>query len=565
MKLIIREYLSLLKESKELDKLIPDLLLMMGIEPISHTQIGVRQFGVDVAAVGEYKDVGTTLFLFTIKRGDLGRSDWDSGQQSIRTSLDEIKDVYLTKYIRPEHSEIRKKIILCTGGDLKQEIEQNWNGYVSTNSIDGKVEYEFWGGDRLSILIEEYMINEQIIPSEFRSLFRKVLSLISDPDYDLSDYYCILNRLLLESNFGDLTEQTGLSKAKKTLRTMHLILNIVFFWAKNEQNLKPAIYASERTILITWEFLRKNNLFEEEFIMTIFYEIYKTFFNIYIEYFNKIQKNCHFQNGLHGYSRHSILENINIFEQLGIICIAGILYFFQANIEKDKKLFESAKAIADTAKSLIENHLSSRSPYYDNNIIEISEAIFLLSCFSENEFVKRWIGEILNHITFAYNHLGQYFPIQSDSFDDLIALSISNTIDKEKLMEISTLIPIIAQWCAILGYEENYSLIRDIITNVFKNTALQIWYPDENTDEFIYTCNAAFKSGNVDAPMIVPETIEQMKDMIKKVQKNTINLNKISSLQHGLAILPIISSRHYRTPFLPLYWQLGIREEKNSK
>ena len=58
MKLIIREYLSLLKESNELDRLLPDLLLMMGIEPISHAQVGVRQYGVDLAAVGEYQDMG---------------------------------------------------------------------------------------------------------------------------------------------------------------------------------------------------------------------------------------------------------------------------------------------------------------------------------------------------------------------------------------------------------------------------------------------------------------------------------------------------------------------------
>ena len=199
MKLIIREYLSLLKESKELDRLLPDLLLMMGIEPISLAQVGVRQFGVDIAAVGEYRKEGNSLFLFTIKQGDLGRSDWDVNKQSIRQSLDEIKDVYLDSHIRPEHSTLKKKIILCTGGNLKQEIQQNWKGYESKNSIEGEVEYEFWGGDKLSLLIEEYMFNEQILPVEFRSLFRKVLSLLSDPDYDLSDYYSILNSLLLDS------------------------------------------------------------------------------------------------------------------------------------------------------------------------------------------------------------------------------------------------------------------------------------------------------------------------------------------------------------------------------
>ena len=530
---------------------------MMGIEPISRAQVGVRQYGVDVAAVGEYNDEGKVLLLFTIKQGDLGRSDWDVNEQSIRQSLDEIKDVYLESHIRPEHLALKKKIILCTGGNLKQEIQQNWKGYISKNSIVDEVEYEFWGGDKLAILIEEFMFNEQIVPIEFRSSFRKVLSLLSDPDYDLSDYYHILNSLLLESDFGNLSNQNSLRKAKKALRSIHLVLNILFFWAKNEQNLKPAIYASERTMLVTWEFLRKNDLFNKRSILSISYDIYRTLLTIYSEYFNKLQQYCHIQNGLNGYSRHSILENLNIFEQLGIICTAGLLYIFQAGIEQDEKLLESARAITDTAKSLIENHSSTCSPYYDNHIIEISEAIFLLTCFSEKEFIDNWIKKILNHIAFAYNNMGRYFPIQSDSFDDIVALAISCTIKKEELIEISTLLPIIAQWCAVLELRECYSLVRNIIENFFQNTTLQIWYPDSEADEFIYVCNAAFKSGIVDAPMSIPETIEDMKTMIEKVKEKIIKFEELSSVKNGFAILPIISSRHYRTPFLPSYWQQG--------
>ncbi len=556
MKLIIREYLSLLKESKELDRLLPDLLLMMGIEPISHPQVGVRQYGVDVAAVGNYNDDNTkTLFLFTIKQGDLGRSEWDVNAQSIRQSLDEIKDVYLQNYIRPEHSQLKKKIVLCTGGNLKQEIDLNWNSYISRNSIEGELEYEFWGGDKLSLLTEEYMLNEQILQPEFRSLFRKVLSLLSDPDYDLSDYHTILNKVLLGSDFGDLTKQTGLNKAKKALRTIHLVLNIVFGWAKNEQNLKPAIYAAERTILITWEFLRNNNLFQKEHVIIIYNEIYQTLLKVYVEYYNKIQQYCYVQNGLHGYGRHSIVENINIFEQLGILCLTGILYCYQPLIEK-----KDIKILSDTAKALIENHLSTRSPYYDIHIIEISEAIFLLALFSENEFLDKWIKEMLNHITFAYRNMGRYFPIQSDSFDDLVALTISGTITKDKLMEISTLLPTIAQWCAVLELKESYSLIKNIVDNVFKNTTLQIWYPDKYTDEFMYKCNAAYESGIIDAPMSIPDTIEDMKSMMESVKKSTINFEDLSSVKYGFPTLPILSSRHYRMPFLPFYWQQFIQK-----
>ena len=121
---------------------------------------------------------------------------------------------------------------------------------------------------------------------------------LSDPDYDLSDYYNILNSLLLESEFGSLSKQNNLRKAIKALRSIHLVLNILFFWAKNEQNLKPAIYASERTMLVTWEFLRKNDLFNKRSILSVSYEIYKTLLRIYSEYFNKLQQYCHIQNAL---------------------------------------------------------------------------------------------------------------------------------------------------------------------------------------------------------------------------------------------------------------------------
>ncbi len=126
MKLIIKEYLSLLKESKELDSLIPELLLAMGHEVISKPQIGVRQNGVDVESTGMDEDGIKKVFLFTIKEGDFGRSDWDNGTlQAVRPSLNEIIDSYIPKKLSPENKLLVKKIILATGGDKKQEINEN--------------------------------------------------------------------------------------------------------------------------------------------------------------------------------------------------------------------------------------------------------------------------------------------------------------------------------------------------------------------------------------------------------------------------------------------------------
>src|SRR5450631_28160 len=118
MKLLIRAYLSLLKESQEFDAIIADLLLAMVIVPISRAQIGVRQAGVDIAAVGPASDGRRTLFLCVIKRGGITRSDWDgTGPQAVRPSLDEIQDSYLRSRIDAEHQDLPKRIVLCCAGD----------------------------------------------------------------------------------------------------------------------------------------------------------------------------------------------------------------------------------------------------------------------------------------------------------------------------------------------------------------------------------------------------------------------------------------------------------------
>lgn len=177
MKLIIKEYLNLLKESKELDSLIPELLLSMGHEVISKAKIGVRQYGVDVASIGVDEDGIKKVFIFTIKEGDLKRSDWDNtSPQAVRPSLEEILDVYISTHLSKIYNDIPKKIIVATGGDLEQTVHQNWSGYTKRNSKPNEIEFDFWGGDKLSLLIEQHIFNEHIIPKNLRSSFRKTLA-----------------------------------------------------------------------------------------------------------------------------------------------------------------------------------------------------------------------------------------------------------------------------------------------------------------------------------------------------------------------------------------------------
>lgn len=246
MKLIIKEYLSLLKESKELDSLIPELLLAMGHEVISRPKIGVRQYGVDVASIAIDEDGVKKVFLFTIKEGHLGRSDWNGGSsQAVKPSLDEIVDDYIPTHLEETCKNLVKKIVVATSGDLQQNVQFNWSNYTKKYSKKNEVEFDFWGGDKLAIEIEHHIFNEYIIPQNLRSKFRKTLALIGDTDYDLRDYYEFLDEVLFKNELQKKSEK----KILKALRLIYLSLNIVVYWSQSEENLKHGLLATERTML----------------------------------------------------------------------------------------------------------------------------------------------------------------------------------------------------------------------------------------------------------------------------------------------------------------------------
>ncbi|EGG99842.1 hypothetical protein imdm_595 [gamma proteobacterium IMCC2047] len=313
---------------------------------------------------------------------------------------------------------------------------------------------------------------------------------------------------------------------------------------------------SERAVLHAWDYIRRNELYKNKKITSIFHDLYRTLFRIYSDYFIKVQQHCYVRNGFTGYGRHSIEENLNIFEHLGFLSLTGLLYLFQGGVEKDAGMIKDSQTISEALISYLKNHLASQSPYYDGHIIEISEAILFLSCMGEKEFIESWITEMVNQIAFSFNNMGQNFPIQSDSFDDLVALNVAGTKAKEELFELSTLLPILAHWCLNLEFENSYKLIKQVVEKFFPECILQIWYPDTETEKQLYIKNAS-RTGAVDAPM---ELVDDINDRILKVQKNTISIDTISSIKQGFPVLPMIASRQYRTPVLPFYWQYRFME-----
>lgn len=97
MKLIIKQYLSSLKERSELDVILPSLLSQMGLNVFARPIRGTNEYGVDIAAVGKINQDKECVYLFSVKSGNLTRSTWHSGatDQTLRPSLESILDSYI--------------------------------------------------------------------------------------------------------------------------------------------------------------------------------------------------------------------------------------------------------------------------------------------------------------------------------------------------------------------------------------------------------------------------------------------------------------------------------------
>ncbi|NHF68431.1 hypothetical protein [Xanthomonas hortorum] len=561
MKLIIKEFLSQLRESGELDRLLPDLLARMKIIPISRAQVGVRQNGVDIAAVGKDEHGVKTLFLFVLKVGDLGRRDWDGGVNAVRATLNQIQDSYLRSSVRSEHRDLPAKVVICSTGDLKQEVLQDYAGYVDGHAKE-RLSFEFWSGDRLADLIDAHLLDEYAIDPSERANLRRAIALIGSRDYDLRHAYKILQVLLLNSH--DVATALNPSRRKffiRQVKTAALMLEILFRWAREEGNLLNAFRVGERCCLWTWEAIRIRGLFKYGPAASAYWDIYQIHNRICEAYFNKLRPYFLVRDGLSGMARENALVTDKVFEQIGVLAEIGLVQLQSEEMNVDSKDDEDAATnatmVADVLAALIKNNPSSGSPRYDGNAIELSLAFMLLLATRRREAAKQWLEELANRVSFAFS-TSKHFPVATDSFDDLVALEVGNLTEEqvEKLKDLSTLAPTLMYWSVVFGHDQVYQSLQAAQDRAFKGVCLQAWYADENTEALLYRQAAQYESGTTEAPIKFPADIGELIAVEKqKMESGTmVHMDAFSSVKRGMWVLVAVACRHYRMPFPSQLW-----------
>lgn len=558
MKLVIRDYLESLKEDQELDYLITELLLNMSIVPLSRPHKG-RQHGVDIAAVGhDPSDKQRKVFLFVVKSGDLNRHTWDtSGTNAVRPTINEILDTYIPTSIPEIYQTLPVKIVVSSNGLIDSNLQQDWVQFT-TKHTTSQVSFDFWGIDYLTLQVGEYLFNEGLVPRKIQSHLKRTLIFMEVSDYDLSHFYLLLRELF---EGLDLSKKKINRKNLMIFRSANICLNIVFHRGKEIDNLMPVLRASERTVLESWSVISKNELLNTSYLRE-FKKLIDSKEKIDFAYFVKLSPHLQIHEGLaHGYSVNHLEYSVNTFEQIGILSNIGNHYLNMSDIftrlESDdgdlgaSDNLENAIVIAEHLVQLIRNNPAAFNPTLDEHMIEIHAGLTLLFITEHKSAAGQWLTGMLNYIIQNFK-INKVLPQFVTDFEKLYELHFNG---KGKAEQSSILFTFFAEWALILKDIPLYNKIRKDVADNFPEINLQLWFPETNTEERLYTSNSSSRTGSTKYSIELYDNHLEYEAEMAEERKLLCAERKFSCVKYGFSIIAYWAFRHFRTYPFPTFWR----------
>ncbi len=549
MNFLINEYITLLKEDQELDSLIIDILVSKGITPISKPQKG-RQYGVDIAGIGKDTDGIEKVFLITVKQGDITRSVWDSGQNAVRQSLNEILETYISTSLTSKQKKLPKKVIVATNGNLNQTVQITWAKYTEKYEKEN-LRFDFWGIDYISKMVSDNLLSERLFSFEMRTLLKKTLAFLELKDYDLNHY----------KNLVDLILDKSIKSKKQLLKQLKLLqicLNIVYKWSEENGYIKSAIYAADKTIIKSFQWLHKQGHFNKSYIQSEFYNIHLLRRKIGIAYYNKVNEHYFVEHSLQRYSRNQIEYSLTVWEEIGIVANIGLTeikhYQFHYNSETPEqvKIYEKAAlTLAEGLVSLINTNPPSHYPLYDDHIIDIEPAIRFLYLTGKKNACLKWLRTLIVGIHDA-KILKDFFPLFNANYENLVNYYLGTKKQNEKSTMLLTLL---MDWVAILNSEEAYDDLKKIKGLFDDKLNFQIWFPEPNTEKFYLEKEYSRKSGKVKHSISIYDSI---KDYQKEITEELDLFSAEKDFNHlkiGYELIFSITSRYHRELPFPFFWR----------
>lgn len=543
LRLLLEDFLGLMKEEGELDAFLPLLMPAMGHEVLFRAQKGTRQYGVDISSVGKDSDGRKKLFLWLVKCGDIQRADWDTGEQSIRQSINDVGDTYLATHVAPQHASLPKKLIVLTNGDFKANLNltiatylQKWCGLNNTES-------EIVNGSTLAAWTEHSLLDENVLPPAYRTLLRRMLANVGSPELSTSVGQALIRDLVARAKEPGGSPRARTKRQLTSLRGIRTALAVLQVWAQNEKNLLAPYRLAEFALLCVWGQLHDEMLNGNQQVAREFAELLWQLAAIAEAYHDRLQPYYLTQNAFAHALPDSLLVTDTVFRELGRLGLQGIIWAAHAVMTPNEFADGMAAMYTDRLVALLDSHTCSQSPGYDHHGLDIHVAlVFLMSC-NRRDKAEQWLANIAGRLPFMAK--SKYWPSTAGFEQTLLTRNGYDELSDEA-RSTSTLVPVILAWVAALGLKDAYSYLREHLLPLIPKTTLNMWSADAGFDSLVADPLALQQHG-------VGETLEgisadpaQFLAQIGTPLAGVLSIEQSAWYRAYSAYVPLLAALHWR-------------------
>lgn len=545
LRLLLEDFLGLMREEGELDVFLPLLMSAMGHELVYRPQKGTRQYGVDIASVGLDDDGEKKLFLWLVKCGDIGRSDWDSGPQSVRQSINDVGDIYLQSHVAPEHKKLKKKLLLVTNGDFSANLNQTIAAFLKGWTRSKKVATEQVNGSKLAAWTERYLLDEYILPSSNRVLLRRMLANVSSPELCIRVGRSLIDEIL-NNALAPATSATARTKRLLTgLRGVRTALRVLQAWAQSEDNLLAPYRLNQYAVLAVWSRLHEQFQKGESEPSKEFDELLFQLASVAESYHQRMHAYYVVQDAFAYALPDSILVSRTVFDELGWLGQQGCFWAQHAAASGDVELEHVAHRYSMRVSALLQSHSCSALPIYDYQSGCVHAALLLLVVTGQINTAHTWIRRLCLRLQFATS-VRRFLPMTAP-FDDAMLVRESYEEMSGEFCRTSTLLPILMTWTAVLGIADGYKFLREEVVPKLNQTTPNFWSSEKGYDSVVADAAALHEHGIGEAITEFPETPEEFLKQMSAGLDGVDHIETSTWYQMRAPYIPLIAALHWQS------------------
>ena len=544
LRLLLEDYLGLMREEGELDVYLPLLLSAMGHELVYRAQKGTRQYGVDISSVGKDEDGKKKLFLWLVKCGDIGRRDWDSGEQSIRQSINDVSDTYLGTHVAPQHARLAKKLVVLTNGDFNAAVGLTIASYLKKWSTQNRIEAETCNGSRLAAWTERYLLDEHVLPPRGRALLRRMLANVGAPELSVSVGRTLIEELVSGAKGPAKSAASRRKRQIMALRGIRTALSVLKVWAQKERNQLAPYQLAEFAVLCVWAGLHKDLQKGNRDVASEFANLLFQLADIAEAYHELVQPYYVTQNAFATALPDSLLVTDVVFKELGRLGLQGCIWALYATEGKSAVAENLANVYVNRLLALLASHTCSQSPAYDHHSVDIHAALLLLIIGNRRSEAMQWLANLAMRLA----HVGKapkYWPL-SAPFEDALAIRHGYEEPSEEYRSTSTLLPVLLLWTALLGMKDVYLFIRDTVLPLVPKTTLNFWSSDHGFDELVADPLTLQRHGVGEGVLNVPAEPADFLSEMSAVLPGIESIEQAGWYVLRAAYIPLLAALHWR-------------------